>query len=821
MASLFGFMKKLFSWLLVFLPVLWVFHSVLWGKIPTWGDAPFFYPEGVKELLAEPLVWTQRGNNFGGVNQLLWLAPMMILLRFLSVKLVFYLSSLVLAGFGTFFLTRYLKLSKVTQFFSVLVFLLNTYYILLIDGGQAGVALAYGIFPFAILFGKRLIDKLSLNSFFVFIAIAFILTMTDPRVSVIAFIVLFIWQALENWRRLPILFLALLILIPLNFYWIYPLVKMTPVEVSGSLNVNFVNLLNSLLLFQPHWPGNVFGKISPPPFYFIFVPILIFGSLLFKPKKKLSLIFAFCFLLLALFATGLNNFAGRLPFGFALRDSSKFFIPLMLFGGILIGETLNAFFFRYKLKVILPAAYLFLLLLIWPALSGKLNFNLSNRRAGNDFEIIYGKLKDQPGFFRTLWFPEKHPLAFETLNKPALNARELVAKRPFAYLNASEDVFNFLNNPKFVDWFRVLGIKYLFLSGDTRNISPTEKDFKDWETITALIEKTPGLIKVDWRTSFPVYEVPSLLPKSYVVDKLIAIVGPELTSGTKSTTPAIYFEDGKWNPAQLNGKSENSLKILFNGKEKLDLTMSFLQKHFISPAESKNPQWIIYGQNEYLKAKYELLLREYKYQDFDYGKGIAFSTKEGEIINFRFKVPKDGDYVLAQRVGNKDKKNLFWKTEVKNFKKGVFEYKVSNKSGFEILNVVGLIPKDDFNKAVQSTNTFLKHFGTIDKAKSGDFDWQEVDLEKEGTLKYKFVRLQAGYWVIVSDSYSPEWKIKRGANYFEPVPVYSMVNGFYFEPDWGEGHIEYKGQEIFRWGIWVEGIAFCLLVLIYLGVKVK
>jgi hypothetical protein len=828
-------MKKLLSWLLILLPVLWVFRQIFFGKLLTWGDAPFFYPEGLKELFSEPLTWAYHGENFGGVNQLLWLSPMMFLMgilhRFLNlssdslIRILFYFPSIILAAAGPYFLTRYLKLSGITRFFSVLVYLLNTYYLLLIDGGQVGVALAYGLFPLIILFGKKLIDKTGLNSFFIFLLVSSILTAVDPRVYVVAFMVLLIWQALENWRKLPILILAGVTLIPLNFYWILPAIKMN--DQGFGLNVaglQLSSLLNSLLLYAPHWPGNVFGKVIQPAFYFVFVPVLIFGNLLFRQKTKISLIFALCFLIFAFFSKGSTPplggwyefLVGKLPFGFAFRDSTKFFIPLILFGGILIGETINSLQSKFKSKIFLVPAYIFLLFLIYPALSGKLNFNLSNRMAGGDFRIIYEKLKEEDSFFRTVWFPEKHPLAFETLDKPALSARDLVTERPFASVNASEDVFNFLNTPKYVDWLKVLGIKYLILSGDPRIISFTQDDLKNWKTVSDLIEKTPGLKKVEWGTNLSVYEVSETLPKFFTVEKLIAVVGPEPVSDTRYPIPAIYFEDGKFDPGILNGKSQDSIKILFNGKGKIDLTMSFLQKYFKSPKENENSQWIFYGPSQYLKAKYELLIRGLEYKDFDYGKGIAFSTQKGEKIVFKLRVPKNGDYLLAKRVGNKEKQNLSWVMEEKNLKKGVFEYEVSNKLGIEVLNVVALVPKEEFKKAEQSADVFIKHFGTIKESKLTDIAWQEADIVKEGTLKYKVKAPEKGFWLIFTENYDPLWKFRKGVQFFDSLPVYSMVNGFYIEPKWADLHLNYKGQETFRSGVWVSTIAFLSLSIIYL-----
>lgn len=829
-------MRKSLGWLLILLPVLWVFRQIFFGNLPVWGDAPFFYPEGLKEFFSEPLTWTVRNVSFGGVNSILWISPIMFLMGILDkllllgsnaiIRILFYFPSVILSLVGVYFLARYLRLSKITEFFSLLTYLLSTYYILLVDGGQIGVMLAYGIFPLVILFGKRMLDKTNVSSFFLFLLSSFVLTIADPRILLISYITLFIWQLFENWKKIFFLIFSGLLLIPLNFYWLFPLIKIKNEALSlGVSSLQLSSLLNSLLLYAPHWPANVFGKVNHPPFYFALVPVLIFASVFFRKERRI-LIFAFLFLTFSFLAKGTNSPLGNLysylinlPFGFAFRDSSKFFIPLILFGGILIGETANRIQSKFQSRTwsrsILVLVYFYLLSLIHPALLGNLNFILGGRKMDNSFQTIYQNLNADNSSFKTLWFPEKHPLAFETLEKPAASTRDLVLLKPFAFMNASNDVFNFLNSSKYVDWLRVLGVRYLFLPGDARNINPTEDEMKDWQTISDLVSKTPGLKKLDWGLSFPAYEVDDIYPQTYSVKELVGVVGPELVSSGHSLAPSIYFEDGKLDPNLLNGKSEKSLKIYFNGKDTSDLTMSFLQKYFVSVSDNISSQWAVYGRNEYLNTKYELLIRGYLYKDYDYGKGIAFSTKKGEKITFKFAVAEKGKYILAKRTGTFDKQNFYWTLEEKALAKGSFEYNFENKPGFEVLNVVALIPIKDFEDAQKQSDVFVKHFGVITEKDLANQSWKEVSLSPEGTLKYKLENNQEGYWIVFSQNYHPLWNFKKGVEYYKPVPVYSMINGFYVEPDWGDLHIEFRGQEYFRWGVWVSGITFLLLMIFF------
>ena len=86
-------------------------------------------------------------------------------------------------------------------------------------------------------------------------------------------------------------------------------------------------------------------------------------------NKKNIIFIAFLFLVFAFLAKGdaqpfgayYSWVVANIPFGFSLRDATKFFAPLLLFAGILIGSTTQYFDKRYKYFSIL--IYIFILLL--------------------------------------------------------------------------------------------------------------------------------------------------------------------------------------------------------------------------------------------------------------------------------------------------------------------------------------------------------------------------------------------------------------------------------------------------------------------------
>ncbi len=858
--------KGLFYIILFVIPVLIIFRTIFFGGLLAGGDAPFFYKQGLKELVTEPQGWTQREVNFGGVNTLLWLSPLTFLYGVLgsflnmgnglAVRVVFYLPTILLSVAGFCFFARYLKFSGVTVFFGSLFYVINTYLILLVDGGQVGVALSYGIFPFTVLFLKKLFDTPKIGIFFIALAVLFLETVADPRVALISLLTIFIWVIIESlinkdYKKLGKIawYLPLvLILSGLNLFWIYPLLKNGSENGFASQSVNFTSLLSSLFVFQPNFPGNQFGKINPPPFYFALLPILIFLNFFYKERKKMLTTFLCLILLFIFLAKGGNPPFGawydlmvsKIPFGSSFRDSSKFFIPLILYGALLIGNSIE-FIYKNISKVLLKrlflfAVYLYVLFLVFPALAGKLNFVLSRRITNTDSNKIYENINGKPGFFRTAWFSEVEPTSFESFEKPSIDGKDLVGTFPFRSMNASEDVFNFVNNPNFVDWFRVLSIKYLFLSGNPRDLTPSPEDQKNWESTKEIIEKHKGLTKLNWGTTYPAYEIDNISSHAYVVDSLVGVVGPMSEDKKIQLMPSVYFEDEKFDPKLLQDKSPDSLKIFFNNKEQIDLTMSFLKKFFKSTNQAPHNQWATYSTDKYLKAKYELLIRGVTLKDLDYGKGMSMSTQSDESLVVPLVASASADYVYVVRSMSatssanlkitldgdsqniKSKKLDFGWHIFGPFKldEGLHNMTIQNKGGLQVVNVVALIPNSDFSEATKLSKTFIEHFGVVTKEKITTNIQRPVELFGKNNFNYKFDVPSKGYWLVLTDRYSPYWKLRKGMQYFESIPVYAMINGFYLEPNWSDVGIQFLGQDTVRWGVYASVCLILLTLLVYL-----
>ena len=192
--------RELSKWLVVlgfagiFVSVILAFRPIFLPGPLVWGDAPYISNESFKNFLAEPLVWESRGR-LGVANDLYFLFPLTLIYNFLGflglgndlvIRLVFYLPAIFLAIFSAWKFSQYFNFSPVVKIFTAFLYSLNTYFIILIDGGQVGVSLAYGLFPLALLGLHKLIEKKSPKQFLISLISFMFLTMAYVRFAAIA-----------------------------------------------------------------------------------------------------------------------------------------------------------------------------------------------------------------------------------------------------------------------------------------------------------------------------------------------------------------------------------------------------------------------------------------------------------------------------------------------------------------------------------------------------------------------------------------------------------------------------------------------------------
>lgn len=283
-----------------------------------------------------------------------------------TLSLFGFLAFLLIGFFSIVKLLGYYKIGKEGKTAGTLFFLLNTYILLLVDGGQLNLAVAYTLVPLNFyLFLKVLKDvqlpTLLLSSLFVvlmgffdirvlyifalLVACHYILSLASGSFKAILSKT---FQYLRVGLGYGVVFLLANVfwLLP-SFYGRPPSLPDTYGRVSQIQFLDFTTIGHSITLLQPHWYKNVFGKVTDLKPGFVLLPLLAFAApLLSKTNRKIAF-WLFVALVSVFLTKGVNPPLGsvytwlftNVP-GFSLfRDSTKFYFLAALSYSLLIGFT--------------------------------------------------------------------------------------------------------------------------------------------------------------------------------------------------------------------------------------------------------------------------------------------------------------------------------------------------------------------------------------------------------------------------------------------------------------------------------------------------
>lgn len=863
----------------------------------SWGDAPFFYPENLKELFNPPFTWNIRNDNFGSPQfHVLWLYlptffyglfhALFGLIDVVLVRIIFYFPATILSIVGAWFFINQFTKNTYAKFLGTFLYGFNTYFLSILDGGQVGIALAYGLFPGTCFFLLKYL-KVPNTSNFIFSLIS-LLVITNVDIRIFMLVILFtlflsgleanIFQQSFEIKKKSLAFIKLIIpLVFLNAFWLMPLVLNSKAgnSFSGSSMTGVINLLDALLLYQPQFPLNQFGTVLPIPFYFGFVPFLLFsGFIVIKADQvryKYHLLFAITYLILVFFTKGGNDPFGqvyttiidKIPLGFAFRDSSKFFMPLILVSSCLIALSVESVLLRVKSKYLKAATVIcifgFLLILVHPAVFGQMSGALGKQKETKEFFDLAQLLKSEKDFYRTVWFDEKPPLAYSSWSNPAISANNLYKERPFATMTTgSYDLYGFLHSPQLTQWFDLLGIRYASFTENQRKKIWTTQDKVERGQFLDFIGSIQGFKQVNFNTDFPIYEVSEGKPHIFGQNKILVVVGGEgiyehlfqSNDFELSNQGFIFLEDGKIDLQNIEGLNKTAITFVFEKDKNLDdLALIYLKDRFFGPSDSSYNEWGIRNSNEYLQWKYELLRRGVSTFDFDFGKGIAFSTIKDERMEFKVPSKADGNYFLAIRhINASDSAKLEISVADKNYelfnessssfkwsilgpihlKKETSEVKVINKGGLQAVNVVSFVSESDLALARARAKSLVDNFTQFSIKNDEDYKallvnfnskWVSINYNMNNPTRYQAFIPQNVNWLVFSDHLDEGWRLEDE----KPFAFYSMINGFYIgNLSGGENvrkvSLKYSAQE--QENLWVK-VSMVAGVVLVSGLLIK
>lgn len=559
--------------------VLFIFRNWFVAPFITASDFPYYFKETIIQWPITPPVWdpTQH-NGFGGEHVMYALDGYIYFLVGLFVNTVglswevvykifiFGLFILLSLYSSTSLLRKILEKPSTLQVcIASLLFMANTYILMVVGGGQIGVALAYSIAPLVIarfitiiqnladyLQVKRKIKQILIASFVFATQIMFdarlaLLTLTVA----VAYFLFFIFVNRLNKKliikKAATFFSATFLALFFHLAWILPRILSGATALEGLIKnsteealsnsfkfFSFAQFSQTLSLLHPNWPENIFGKVYFMRSEFLVLPMLAFSSLFFikknnhKKTNQIIIFFALLGLIGAFLAKGTNPpfewlnilIFMHMPASEIFRDSTKFYLFIALSYSMLIAFSVHNIynFLRTKFNVsnkkvhisnyisgtFLLFVFLFLLFLIRPVFLNDLRGTFKQYGMQKEYMELKDFLVKKPTFFRTLWIPTQHRFNFYSFTHPAISAKEL-----FTATNSAE-IITQLHEEKTKDRLVNLSIQYIIVPYDSFGeifVKDRKYNEKEYEEIIEGLKKISWLEKLERFGKIGVYSI--------------------------------------------------------------------------------------------------------------------------------------------------------------------------------------------------------------------------------------------------------------------------------------------------------------------------
>lgn len=555
---------KIMPFCIAILLMFFIFKNWFITSFITANDFPYFFRETIAQWQIAPPVWdpTQH-NGFGGEHALYALNIYVYFLGGFFVNMVGLPWEIVykIFIFGLFILLSiYSSIYFVKKVFdkpgilqiiiAPLLYVSNTYILMVVDGGQMGVALAYSIAPLVLARFIMIIQDSDFSAKHTIVNIKYILVtsfvlavqiMFDARLALLVLVVAvayLLFYVLINQldkrltiRKLIAFFIAISLAFLFHLVWILPtILSGSPVLENLAKNseeglrssfefFSFAQFSQTFSFLHPNWPENIFGKVYFMKPEFLLLPILAFSSLLFiknnnhKKSNQIIIFFALLGIIGAFLAKGANPpfeeiniwIFMHMPATEIFRDSTKFYLFIALSYSILIPFGLGSLYNLFKVKfkdannklhifnfipnIFLLSVCLSLLALIHPVFVSGLDGTFRQQAMPSEYLRLKDFLVNQPNFSRTLWIPRQHHFNFYSYEHPAVSAEVL-----FHATNSAEILKQF-RNEKTKDQLVNLAIQYIVVPYDsfgTIFVKDRKYNKKEYE------DTLKGLKEISW-----------------------------------------------------------------------------------------------------------------------------------------------------------------------------------------------------------------------------------------------------------------------------------------------------------------------------------
>lgn len=601
-------------WILLISTVILVFRSWFSYSLISAGDLSFFYHDWLVYYFNLPNYWeTFRNLGFGGRSFLfqgvyLYNIPLGFLSNFfdyiIAERIIWFFPIILLGFISPILLAGELKLfPKKFYPFSIFLYFLNSYFLMIMGGGQLTVVLGYLFIPICLAFFLKCLFHLQIKNLLLFSLSICLIIAWDFRflyLVTILITLLSIWYlAIVDKDNRKIITRNLFITFPVisiitflvHFYWLFPFLLYFENPVSGMTSAyttvsavkffSFADFSHSLSLLHPNWPENIFGKTYFTKPEYLFLPLIAYSSLLFLTNRqkqnslyhrKWIIFFSFIGLMGSFFGKGVNPPGGeiysflfsKIPGFVMFRDPTKWYtltalsfsllIPFSVYQfSILIKKKFNSFFSELSIFCIV----IYLLLLLKPALMGEVKGTLSVVNKPSEYDQLK-KMIAKPDYFRTIWIPSWQRFGYFSNNHPSISGSD------YFHTNDPDKIVKILAGKEAEKEFKNNGIRYLIIPYDNLGeIFLTERKYD----VSKRLKIEKELDKIKWLTNknkvgnITVYEINGYKKHFWIKEDEISInskfINPSKYSVkvTVASKKQLIFSETYDNLWQFSGKN--------------------------------------------------------------------------------------------------------------------------------------------------------------------------------------------------------------------------------------------------------------------------
>ena len=567
--------KKLFVALFLFLLTVVTFRAWFGNGILSSTDLDFNLKLPYSYYFLYPFAWySDQASGLGGSSvALLWIylyfaIPITIFGKIIGMSWViierisFFYPFLILSFISSTILFKKIFKNNILYLISPIIFLFNTYILMVVGGGQVLVALSYAFSPLVLYFFIKLTENYKNKKILLITSLILSLQiLVDPRFTYIVIIAAVLYLTLKkiiefkNNKRFyleSLISLIYVFVIPgvisllIHSFWLLPTIinHQNPIAQLGTAfsTVNAVNYFsfakfeNTISLLHPNWPENIFGKVYFMRWEFLLIPILAYASLFFIKRLKSSreriyvIYFALLGLVGAFLAKGSNDPFGGIYLwlfnhfpGFQMyRDPTKWYTLVAISYSILIPFTVWQIYeflklktqnLKFKVNKCVPSlfillVFLYLFFLIRPALFGQLNGTFKPTLVPNEYITLENFLSSQNNFSRTFWVPITQRFGFYSSLHPAVSAQD------FFNLYNDENLLKKINSSE--NLIQESGIRYIIVPYDSEGeifLQDRKYSEKEYQKTIDTISKITWLKEIKGFGRIKVFEV--LNPKDH------------------------------------------------------------------------------------------------------------------------------------------------------------------------------------------------------------------------------------------------------------------------------------------------------------------